>query len=29
MWIYDDSVHKEDKTVADEMWHNYLLSQYD
>ena len=24
----DDSVHKEDRTVADEMWHNYLLSQY-
>ena len=23
-----DSVHKEDKTVQDEMWHNYLLSQY-
>ena len=24
----NDSVHKEDQTVADEMWHNYLLSQY-
>ncbi len=24
----EDSIHREDKTVADEMWHNYLLSQY-
>lgn len=24
----EDSVHREDKTVADEMWHNFLLSTY-
>lgn len=24
----DDDVHRENKTIADNMWHNYLLSQY-
>ncbi len=24
----ENPVHRKDKTVADEMWHNYLLSQY-
>ena len=24
----DESVHREDKTLADELWHNYLLSTY-